>query len=76
MLVAWLLAPGFEGHGAVDYVHLAWDANTETNVAGYRLYYGVRGEAVTNRVDNRKATTRRQDGLRAGASYFFFVTAY
>ncbi len=57
-------------------VTLAWDANTEPDLAGYRLYYGTASGSYPNRVDAGKQTTCTVDGLDPAKSYYFVVTAY
>src|SRR4030095_3670915 len=37
----------FKTH-AVQTVTLAWDANSETNLTGYKLYYGTSSRGYTN----------------------------
>jgi hypothetical protein len=55
---------------------LAWDANTEPDVAGYRLYYGASSGNYSSSIDVGNTTTRMVDSLEAGATYYFVVTAY
>jgi Bacterial Ig domain/Fibronectin type III domain len=57
-------------------VTLAWDANTETNLAGYKVYYGPASGLYTNTVDVGNITTNRVTGLVEGVTYYFAVTAY
>ena len=58
-------------------VTLAWNANTETNLAGYRLYHGTATRSYsTNVAVAHPATTVTVTNLQAGTTYFFAVTAY
>jgi len=60
---------------------LAWDAVTDPNLHGYRVYYGTfagiylqslgQGLPVGN-----GTTTYQVTGLSTGATYYFAVTAY
>ena len=56
-------------------VGLAWDAKTEPDLAGYRIYYGVASQSYGAPVDVGNVTTYRVTGLDPG-SYYFCVTAY
>ena len=53
---------------------LAWDANSETNLAGYRLYYGTSSRAYTN-VSNLGNVLSASVTLLEGSTYYFAVTA-
>jgi hypothetical protein len=57
-------------------VKIAWDANHETNVIGYRVHYGTKSGAYTNVIDIGSATQFVIPGLIKGQSYFCSVTAY
>jgi hypothetical protein len=57
-------------------VTLAWDPNPESDVVGYRLYYGTTSRAYPNVTDVGKVTTSSVSGLVSGTTYFFAVTAY
>ena len=57
-------------------VTLAWDANAETDIAGYRLYYGALSGQYTQMVDVGNVTEATIPNLSAGFTYFFAVTAY
>ena len=57
-------------------VTLAWDGNTESDLAGYKVHYGGSSGNYTNSTDVGNVTTNRVDGLMQGARYFFVVTAY
>src|SRR5439155_16740020 len=68
------------GHGvapvrALD-ITLAWDANTETNLAGYNLYYGVSSGAYTNKTSVGIVTNYIVAGLPNAARYVFALTAF
>lgn len=53
-----------------------WDASSDPNVAGYRLYYGSSSGSYTQSVDVGKATQATLSTLTAGNTYFAAVTAY
>ena len=57
-------------------VRLAWDANTETDLAGYIMYYGVASRTYTNAIDVGNVTTGAISNLVDGTMYYFAVTAY
>jgi fibronectin type 3 domain-containing protein len=57
-------------------VTLAWDANTEPDLAGYRVHYGTASGSYTTSVDVHKVTTSSIGTLTAGQTYYFAVTAY
>jgi Fibronectin type III domain len=61
---------------AVPSVTLAWDANAEPDVAGYKLHYGTSSGAYTQIIDVGNATTVTVPNLPAGNTYYFVVTAY
>ncbi len=63
----------FDTH-ALQNVTLAWDANSETNLAGYRLHYGVASRTYTN-VSNLGNVLTTSVTLLEGNTYFFAVTA-
>ena len=56
-------------------VKLAWDPNSDTNLAGYYLYYGASSRNYTHRIDVGSATVYTVTGLGPGM-YYFAVTAY
>jgi len=55
---------------------LAWDPNTESDLAGYRIHYGTASGSYTVHTDVHNVTTYTVDGLTAGQTYYFAVTAY
>jgi hypothetical protein len=57
-------------------VSLAWDANTETNLAGYRVHIGQASRAYDTVIDVGKVTSYTVSGLLDGRVYYFAVTAY
>ena len=59
-----------------EQVTLAWDANTEADLAGYKVHYGTASGSYTTSLDAHKVTTAVVTGLAAGQTYYFVVTAY
>jgi len=61
---------------ATQSVTLAWDPSPDTNVVGYRVYYGVVSRTYTNVVNVGNATNVTINGLVEGTTYYFAATAY
>ena len=69
-----LIVPAGTGHSAQ--VSLAWDANTEPNLAGYKVYYGTASHDYDWVLNVGKVTTYTVTGLTDGLTYYFAATAY
>jgi hypothetical protein len=57
-------------------VELQWDANTEPELAGYKIYWGTSSGNYTSSKDVGKTTTYTLTGLDEGKTYYFSATAY
>ncbi|MCU0602890.1 MAG: fibronectin type III domain-containing protein, partial [Desulfobacterales bacterium] len=57
-------------------VTLAWDPNTESDLAGYRIHHGTASGSYSVHIDVNKVTTYTLTGLTAGQTYYFAATAY
>jgi hypothetical protein len=60
----------------VRQVTLEWDPNTETNLAGYRIYVGTASGVYGQPVEAGLATIGTIPGLLGGHTYYFAATAY
>lgn len=56
-------------------VNLAWDASPSPNVTSYVVYHGNASGSYANLTNVGNQTTARINGLQAGQTYFFAVTA-
>lgn len=56
-------------------VNLAWNPNTESNLAGYKVYYGLSSHGYTQSVNVGNVTAVTVPNLATGTSYFFAATA-
>jgi len=57
-------------------VTLAWDPNKETDLAGYKIYYGTSSGTYDVSWDVGNWTTCTIAGLEEGKTYYFAATAY
>jgi len=70
------LASALQSRAATT-LHLAWDANSETNVVGYRLYWGTaQRDYIASNVVDAATTQSSVSNLVAGTRYHFAVTAF
>lgn len=75
-LVAFLSVLFYSNLVSAAQVTLAWDANTDPDLAGYMLYYGFATRAYDYVVDVGDQTTFTLSGLEDGHTYYFALTAY
>ncbi len=57
-------------------VTLAWDSNSESDLAGYKLHIGLVSENYDTVIDVKNVTLYTATGLTVGETYFFALTAY
>ena len=57
-------------------VTLAWDANTENGLVGYRIHSGSTSGSYSMHIDVHNVTTYTVTGLTEGQTYYFAATAY
>jgi hypothetical protein len=57
-------------------VTLAWDSNTEEDLLGYKLHYGLTSGSYDHTVDVGDQTSYTLTGLDEGFTYYIVATAY
>lgn len=57
-------------------VTVAWDPNTEPDLAGYLVYYGTSSRTYPFSIDVDNSTIHTISDLAEGRTYYFAVTAY
>lgn len=57
-------------------IQLAWDVNSEANIAGYRVYYGIVSRNYTTYIDVGNVTTYAVTNLPYSTTFFFAATAF
>ena len=72
---AFLGCLGFASLAPAASVQLAWDRNSESNIAGYELSYGTTPGNYPNQVDAGNNTTATVSNLKDGTTYYFVVVA-
>jgi fibronectin type 3 domain-containing protein len=71
-----LAAVGIAVAASVQSVSLQWDANIESDLAGYKVYIGTNSGVYYSSVDVGNTTTTTIGNLKAGVTYYFAATAY
>ena len=57
-------------------IRLAWDPNTESDLAGYLVHYGTASRSYGTPINVGNVTSYTVTGLTPGVRYYFAVTAY
>ena len=57
-------------------ITISWNANTEPDLAGYRIYSGTSSGSYGTPVQVGAAATSGQVDITASATWFFAVTAF
>ena len=61
---------------SLESVLVLWQPNSEPDLAGYRIYYGLRSGDYPHVIDVGNNTSWLINDLTSGNTYFFAVTAY
>jgi len=61
---------------AASNVTLAWNPSISTNVAGYKIYYGLASGVYNNTISVGNTTNATVTGLVEGTTYYFAATAF
>jgi hypothetical protein len=75
-VIAAFLLLAFGANGWAADVTVAWIANTETDLAGYKVYIGTASGTYGVPITISTQTTYTITGLAAGTTYYVAVTAY
>jgi len=73
-LFGWALVAAAPAGAAT--VLVTWNANSESDLGGYKVKYGLSPGVHGTVVDAGTATSATISGLTSGATYYFVVTAY
>ncbi|MBI4768084.1 MAG: FG-GAP repeat protein [Deltaproteobacteria bacterium] len=66
----------FAQQGHCAQVSLTWDPNSESDLAGYKIYSGVQSRNYSRNVDVGNTTSYTLTGLDLGVTYYIAATAY
>jgi len=76
-LLVFLFIFSLFSHGAqAGQANLAWDPNTDLDLAGYKVYLGNASGNYQSNLDVGNKTSAMVTNLQEGATYYFAVTAY
>lgn len=64
------------GAGFASSLQISWNSNTETDLSGYKVYYGNASGAYTSCINVRNANSVVIEGFFEGRTYYLAVTAY
>jgi hypothetical protein len=68
-----LFSPSLAAAGSLK---ASWNANTEPDLAGYKIYYGESSGNYTNSINVGKVTQYTVNQLKDGVDYYFTITAF
>jgi hypothetical protein len=75
-LAFFIVVAGMAPNAFAAQATLAWNPNTESDLAGYRLHYGTTSGNYTVHLDVHKVTSYTVTGLADGQAYYFAASAY
>jgi hypothetical protein len=61
---------------AITTLNVKWNASSDTNVQGYKVYYGTVSQKYTNVVVAGNVTNITVSGVNPGVTYYFAATSY
>ena len=61
---------------ATTSLNVMWNASTDTNVVGYKVYYGTSSLQYSNVIVVGNATNAYISGIKAGTTYYIAATSY
>ena len=70
-ILALFPAPGF-----ATSLHITWSGNSETDLAGYKVYYGTQSNTYGTPVSVTGATSYDIPSVQSGTTYYVAVSAY
>lgn len=76
LLCCLFLIPNTLQAAAANSVMLQWAANSESDLAGYKVYQGTSAGVYGQALEVGKVTTYTITNLQAGLTYYFALTAY
>lgn len=75
-LLLTILFSNLGSQGQCAQVTLTWDPNSESDVAGYKIYSGTQSGNYPKNIDVGKTTSYSLNGLDLGITYYIAATAY
>ena len=75
-ILTFLFTLGLSGAAWAEEVTVAWNPNIESDLAGYKVYYGIVTGMYDTSVDVGNKTNYTILGIVSGQGYFIAVTAY
>jgi len=71
------VSPHITGHAIQgNKIVINWSENSESDLAGYKVYYGTSSRTYTEELNAGKSTSYTTPDLVPGVKYFFAITAY